>query len=76
MGGSIDVMAGKVSRALAWMQKAGLEWFHRLLQEPRKMAWRYVSTNTLFALTLAGLVLRGRNPVRRLDDPGGSVTGY
>ena len=71
VGGSIDVMAGKVSRAPGWMQKAGLEWFHRLLQEPRKMAWRYVSTNSLFALILAGLVLRGRNPVRRLDDPEG-----
>jgi N-acetylglucosaminyldiphosphoundecaprenol N-acetyl-beta-D-mannosaminyltransferase len=55
VGGSVDVLAGVVSRAPQWMQRAGLEWFHRLLQEPRKMAWRYVSTNTAFL----GILLTG-----------------
>ena len=35
VGGSVDVMAGLVSRAPGWMQSMGLEWLHRLLQEPR-----------------------------------------
>lgn len=48
VGGSVDVLAGKVSRAPAWMQRWGLEWLHRLLQEPSKMAWRYTSTNVQF----------------------------
>jgi len=48
VGGSVDVLAGHVKRAPAWMQKAGLEWFFRLLQEPRKMFWRYASTNIRF----------------------------
>lgn len=54
VGGSVDVLAGKVSRAPLWMQWSGMEWLHRLLQEPRKMAWRYASTNTAFA----GILLR------------------
>ena len=50
VGGSVDVLAGAVSRAPGWMQRCGLEWLHRLLQEPRKMLWRYLSTNTAFIL--------------------------
>ena len=48
VGGSFDVVAGKVSRAPIWMQKAGLEWFYRFLQEPRRMWKRYLVTNSLF----------------------------
>lgn len=48
VGGSFDVMSGKVVRAPMWMQKSGLEWFYRVLQEPRRLAWRYIRTNTLF----------------------------
>jgi N-acetylglucosaminyldiphosphoundecaprenol N-acetyl-beta-D-mannosaminyltransferase len=54
VGGSFDVVAGRVSRAPLWMQRAGLEWAHRLLQEPRRMARRYAVGNTRFIL----LVLR------------------
>lgn len=36
VGGSFDVLAGTVNRAPLWMQKAGLEWFYRLLQEPSR----------------------------------------
>lgn len=48
VGGSFDVVAGKVTRAPIWMQKAGLEWFYRFLQEPRRMWKRYLMTNSLF----------------------------
>ena len=48
VGGSVDVLAGAVKRAPAWMQKSGLEWFYRLYQEPRKMFVRYASSNTKF----------------------------
>lgn len=41
VGGTFDVMAGRVSRAPLWMQRSGLEWFHRFLQEPRRMFRRY-----------------------------------
>lgn len=48
VGGSFDVISGKVSRAPLWMQKYGLEWFYRLLQEPRRMWKRYLYTNSVF----------------------------
>lgn len=37
VGGSYDVICGNVKRAPEWMCKIGLEWFHRLINEP----WRY-----------------------------------
>jgi N-acetylglucosaminyldiphosphoundecaprenol N-acetyl-beta-D-mannosaminyltransferase len=48
VGGSFDVIAGRVARAPVWMQRSGLEWFYRLLQEPRRMGPRYLATNPLF----------------------------
>ncbi len=48
VGGSFDVIAGKVKRAPLWMQKAGLEWFYRLIQEPRRMWKRYLIGNSKF----------------------------
>ncbi|NRD18521.1 WecB/TagA/CpsF family glycosyltransferase [Winogradskyella eckloniae] len=48
VGGSFDVVAGKVSRAPLWMQKFGLEWFYRFIQEPRRMWKRYLFGNSKF----------------------------
>jgi N-acetylglucosaminyldiphosphoundecaprenol N-acetyl-beta-D-mannosaminyltransferase len=41
VGGSFDVVAGKTKRAPGWMQKSGLEWFYRFIQEPRRLFKRY-----------------------------------
>lgn len=48
VGGSFDVFAGITRRAPRWMQRAGLEWFFRVLQEPGRMWKRYLVTNTKF----------------------------
>ena len=48
VGGSFDVVAGVTSRAPIWMQKTGLEWIFRLMQEPKRMLGRYVVGNTKF----------------------------
>ena len=48
VGGSFDVIAGKTTRAPKWMQKCGLEWFHRFIQEPRRMFKRYIVGNLKF----------------------------
>ena len=53
VGGSVDVIAGYVARAPLWMQHAGLEWFYRFVQEPRRMWKRYLTTNLAFAWLLA-----------------------
>jgi N-acetylglucosaminyldiphosphoundecaprenol N-acetyl-beta-D-mannosaminyltransferase len=37
VGGSFDVLAGEVTRAPVWMQRVGMEWFYRLLQEPKRL---------------------------------------
>lgn len=48
VGGSFDVVAGKVKRAPFWMQKSGLEWFYRFIQEPKRMWKRYLIGNSKF----------------------------
>lgn len=52
VGGTFDVVAGKVKRAPVWMQKSGLEWLYRVIQEPGRMWKRYLTTNTKFAILL------------------------
>lgn len=62
VGGSIDVVAGIARRAPRMWQRAGMEWLYRLAQEPRRLARRYLITNTQFiALVIEGLVLRVRH---------------
>lgn len=48
VGGSFDVVAGKTVRAPLWMQRFGLEWFYRFLQEPRRMWKRYLIGNSKY----------------------------
>lgn len=52
VGGSFDVLLGRLSRAPIWMQNWGLEWLYRLMQEP----WRW--RRQLRFVKFAGLVLR------------------
>ncbi len=48
VGGSFDVVAGVLGRAPRWMQRSGLEWLYRIIQEPGRMWKRYLVTNTVF----------------------------
>lgn len=48
VGGSFDVVAGRVKRAPRWMQRCGLEWLFRLIQEPRRMWRRYLVDDPRF----------------------------
>jgi exopolysaccharide biosynthesis WecB/TagA/CpsF family protein len=52
VGAAFDFHAGAKRMAPAWMQRRGLEWLFRLGQEPRRLAGRYLTTNTLFAARL------------------------
>ena len=59
VGGTFDVVAGKVQRAPIWMQRAGLEWLYRVIQEPRRMFGRYATTNSQFIyLTIKAFFVR------------------
>ncbi len=58
VGGSFDILAGRLRRCPRWLQRIGLEWLFRLAQEPRRLWRRYLTTNTRF------LFLLGREWVR------------
>jgi N-acetylglucosaminyldiphosphoundecaprenol N-acetyl-beta-D-mannosaminyltransferase len=59
VGAAFDFHAGLLRQAPRWMQRSGLEWLFRLLQEPRRLAFRYLVYNPLFVfrviLQLAGI---------------------
>jgi N-acetylglucosaminyldiphosphoundecaprenol N-acetyl-beta-D-mannosaminyltransferase len=59
VGGSLDVLTGDRRRAPLWMQKHGLEWLYRLLQEPWRLGPRYVSSNWRFLIALLSYRLAG-----------------
>lgn len=48
VGAGFDFHAGTVKRAPIWMQKCGLEWFYRLMQDPKRLWKRYFITNAKF----------------------------
>jgi len=50
LGASFEFYVGEVKRAPIWMQKNGLEWFYRFMQEPRRMFKRYFIDDTKFLL--------------------------
>jgi N-acetylglucosaminyldiphosphoundecaprenol N-acetyl-beta-D-mannosaminyltransferase len=52
IGISIGFVGGHVARAPRWMQRCGLEWLHRLAQEPRRLASRYLVHGLPFAARL------------------------
>ena len=57
VGVSFSFVAGDVKRAPGWMQRSGLEWVHRLVQEPGRLARRYLVDGIPFAV---GLLWRAR----------------
>ena len=57
VGISFSFVAGQVTRAPAWMRKSGLEWVHRLTQEPRRLARRYLLEDLPFAAELFARVI-------------------
>lgn len=65
VGGSFDVLAGELRRAPGWMQRLGLEWLYRLIQEPRRLFARYAITNTRFLWLLLREAVRTRRLRRR-----------
>lgn len=52
VGVSFSWVAGDLPRAPLWMQQAGLEWLHRLAQEPRRLTRRYLIDDLPFAAQL------------------------
>ncbi|MBY0562241.1 WecB/TagA/CpsF family glycosyltransferase [Hyphomicrobium sp.] len=57
IGASIDFLTGKQQRAPLWVQQSGLEWLHRLLSDPKRLAKRYlVKCPKIFGLVVAQMM--------------------
>jgi exopolysaccharide biosynthesis WecB/TagA/CpsF family protein len=52
-GGLFDFLSGQRSRAPSVVQKAGLEWAYRMALEPKRLGWRYATTNVSAVLAMA-----------------------
>jgi N-acetylglucosaminyldiphosphoundecaprenol N-acetyl-beta-D-mannosaminyltransferase len=52
VGAAFDFHAGLIKRAPIWMQRVGLEWVHRMAQDPRRLVKRYLVTNTIFVIEI------------------------
>jgi N-acetylglucosaminyldiphosphoundecaprenol N-acetyl-beta-D-mannosaminyltransferase len=62
VGGSFDVLAGVTRRAPAAWQRAGMEWAFRVLQEPRRLWRRYMTSNLAFLALVAHEFMRPDMP--------------
>jgi len=65
VGAAFDFLSGRKPMAPAWMQRAGMEWAHRLASEPRRLWRRYLVGNPTFAFLLAQQLIIERRPPRR-----------
>jgi N-acetylglucosaminyldiphosphoundecaprenol N-acetyl-beta-D-mannosaminyltransferase len=78
IGGSLDMLVGDVQRAPRWMQRCGLEWLGRCVQEPARLFPRYARNFSALAVKLpvaaaAALLQRphsGPSSVKRTSDAG------
>lgn len=57
VGAAFDMHSGRTSQAPKWMQRSGLEWFYRLVTEPRRLWKRYLLNNPAFVFRIAQQVL-------------------
>jgi exopolysaccharide biosynthesis WecB/TagA/CpsF family protein len=73
VGCSLDLLAGKVSRAPGWMQRVGLEWIYRLVHEPARLCGRYAADAWWLVSDLLPWLLSER--VRGARNSGGRPSG-
>lgn len=69
VGSTFDYLAGRLRRAPLWMQKAGIEWTYRLMQEPRRLWKRYLIDDVPFVYHVVRQRFRQGGPFI----PGGGV---
>lgn len=60
VGAAFDIHAGRVRQAPLWVQRLGLEWLFRLVQEPRRLWSRYFKHNPRFIMLVLVSALRGK----------------
>jgi len=66
IGAAFDYHTGRLKDSPHWVKRAGLQWLHRLLQDPRRLWRRYLRNNPAFLWRTSLQMLRGRHtPPRR-----------
>jgi N-acetylglucosaminyldiphosphoundecaprenol N-acetyl-beta-D-mannosaminyltransferase len=79
VGGTLDFIAGKTRRAPRWLQRLGLEWLYRLLQNPRRLWRRYVTDLCgfgAFFLRQWWIMRQGKQPTTLLPMAGLIIADY
>jgi N-acetylglucosaminyldiphosphoundecaprenol N-acetyl-beta-D-mannosaminyltransferase len=68
VGAAFDFHTGRIKDSPLWVKRAGLQWLHRLIQDPRRLFWRYLRSNSAFLLHIT-LQLTGLRtyPQTKLD---------
>jgi N-acetylglucosaminyldiphosphoundecaprenol N-acetyl-beta-D-mannosaminyltransferase len=80
VGAAFDFHTGRLTDSPRWVKRAGLQWFHRLVQEPKRLWWRYLRTNSIFLALAAMKLLRVRKfpllpeDCNQLERPTSNVT--
>ena len=67
VGAAFDFHSGELKRAPKWMQHVGLEWFFRLLMNPRRLFVRYMKHNPRYLALVIFQILGRRRLARRLS---------
>ncbi len=65
LGIALDYFAGTKRRAPRWLQRAGLEWAYRLVQEPGRLWKRYTIGNASFLMLAAAEIFKKRVELKR-----------
>ena len=65
IGAAIDFFADNIPRAPRWVQRLGLEWLFRTLQDPKRLWKRYLVTNSLFIFLAAGELFKTWVPLKK-----------
>lgn len=77
-GATFEFICGDTVRAPEWMQRAGLEWLHRMVKDPARLVRRYATDARVFAPALRAQMRNlggraGRRAAPRIPAPGGQV---
>ena len=69
VGAAFDYHTGQIRDCSAWVKRAGLQWAHRLMQDPRRLWRRYLRNNPLFLWKIAGQLLGPRSGSCIIEEP-------
>ena len=65
VGAAFDYHTGRIKDSPDWVKRAGMQWLHRLLQDPRRLWRRYLRNNPAFLWKVSLQMLRHRSVARR-----------